>query len=483
MRDVTAALRSTCKLQIVPVNTLTAPEGPLTAPARRRFSARKATLFAAVAAAGLLASGLVVAHSAAADDHGFIPCEPSYDGPLNCIPDEPGQQFVWPVTAWIGANHEYASGSDHSASADLSAQLDSAVYPARAGVVSAKTYEQADGWRIQIKHEGDDGDEYISSYSHLLAEPTLAVGADVDLDTEIGRLGRLGNADASGPHVHFYIAKLVDGDTERIRIPQLEIGDWAERGAHIHGEFTGLDPTAEPDSPELDVEVAEADLRAYEATNRSPDEIVAELDVGDEFEVLESHRGQYRVDVDGELAWIPHSGTVPAGSTLSGVKSTASSTGHSNVRTGPGESHDVIGVVPGGTHLTSYPHSDADTWRVVLWRCNSDTNRSEDSDDVDRALGGCPGLDSGNRWKYGWVGPAVTEETPAFDSRSRIDGLGVYANQNVDGEDQPDPDDRIGSAGGFTASFHVLNTRNGWYQIEFDDGVGWVRGWHTAGRQ
>lgn len=441
------------------------------------------SLIVAVAAAGLVLSGLFAVNSAAADDNAFIPCESSYEGPLNCVPDEAGEQFVWPVTAWIAANHHYYSEKEHSASADLSAQLNSVVYPARAGVISSKTYEQADGWRIQVKHEGDDGDVYVTGYSHLLAEPELAIGTEVDLDTEIGRLGRLGAADASGPHVHFYIAKEVNGELERIRIPQLEIGDWAERGAHIHGRFAGLDPIEASSSPQLGAEVIEDGLRAYQTTSRKPDEIVAELPVGTLVTVLESHRGQYRIDIDGESAWIPHTGTAPTGTQLSGIKSTASSNGHSNIRSGPGESYDIIGVVPGGTHLTSYPHVDADTWHLVLWRCNADTNRSENTDDPGHELAGCNGLESGSRWKYGWIGPATAEETDAFGSRSRIGNLPVYANQAIDGEDQPDPDTQIGSAGGFTARIQVLSTRNGWYQIEFDDGVGWVRGWHTAGRQ
>lgn len=429
------------------------------------------TLIAAVAVAGLAGSGLVAAGTAQADEHVEIP------------PGD-GEQFVWPMSSWIAANHEYASGVPHVGSADLAAQIGAPVYPSRAGEVLESRYYSG-GWQVRILHEGDDGSMYRTNYHHLMDEPLVAQGEDVDVDTLIAYNGRTGVADKSGPHIHFSISVLDDDEKWRyVKIPSLEIGDWVHAGDHIPGVYEGLD-SMDAAEHEFDVRVTEPDgLSAYETPSRLGSEIVGELPSDEVVTVLETDVGQYRVDVDGELGWIPHSGTAIAEHSLHGVSMTNS--GNGLVRSSPDASDDdnIIGVVlPTRTYLTGY-ESDGD-WHRVLWPCSHNTNRSQDDDDDGRVIGGCPGRDDGAspQWKYGWVGPGISEVTSQFMARARQDSMPVYGNQQVDGEDQPDLSNEIGDAGDFRSQHRILDTRNGWYRVDHDGQIGWIRGWQTAGRQ
>lgn len=428
-------------------------------------------LVSAAAAAGMIASGMALVGNAHADHDGHVE-----------VPDEDGKQFVWPMSSWVSATDHYPDGSTHGGSADFSLQLDTPVYPARQGQVrEVSQYTQMSGYRVQIEHEGENGEVYVTRYNHLVDEPEVDEGELVDIDTRLGLNGRTGSAFWAGPHIHFAISiEDDDGELQPIKIPNLEIGDWVESGEHIPGYYEGLDTVEEQHRP-YDVEVADDFLHVYETTSRDPDEVVAELSAGDEVTVQETYSGQLRVEVDGELGWIAHSGTRPAGSEVYGLEIVWDSA--ANVRSSPDMDDDgnIIGVAASGARLTGYESQDG--WHRVLWHCNADTNRSDDPDDVYRSLGGCPGLDSGSRQKYGWIGPNVSGETAEFETRTRIDNLAVHANHNVDGEDQPDySGDPIGEMGESRDLVEVLDTRNGWYRIDFDGQDGWVRGWYTAGR-
>lgn len=424
------------------------------------------------AATALVASSLMTTEPAHADHH-------EDPGPGE------GQQFVWPASSWIAANDHYASGTHHSGSADLANQHFTPIRPARAGTVIRSRYG-AGSWGVRIEHEGPNGQIYVTQYGHLVAEPLVEVGDEVDLDTVLGYIGRTGNANWSGPHIHFAIRK-DSANGPAMRIPGLEIGDWVDSGEHIPGDYAGLDPIEAPERT-FDVRVVDDPLRVYETTGRAGDERVAGLSAGDVVTVLGSDRGQYRVEVDGQSGWIAHSGTEPVRSTTFGVRVTAS---HSaNVRREPTEDSDIIGVIDGNRYLTGYERGGTnDNWVRVLWPCNSTTNRIDDEADNANPVGGCPSRDDGDPsfFKYGWMGPAVTDTTSVFQARTRIEGLNVYPNQVVDGSNQPDcpcnSSNRIGRIDGIRVLLTVHDTFNGWYQIDYNGQTAWVRGWFTAGRQ
>lgn len=417
--------------------------------------------------------------------------------------DEEGRQFVWPTSAWIAANDEYYNGNHHpGGSADLAAPLYSPIHPARDGEVIHSGFRNG-SWSVQIAHPADDGDTYMTHYGHLPEEPMVDVGDEVDLSTQIGYVGRTGNANFSGPHIHFGIRLMGSDGDETFKIPGLEIGDWAETGDYIRGDYPGLSPmssageagtraqaaTGEQSAAEhyrpFDVVVTDEWTNVYETVERQSDDVVARLGQGHEIGVLATERGQYQVEVDGELGWIAHSSTAPSASEVFDVRIHVDNA--ANVRSGPGEDHDRIGSIPGGINLAGYER-DGD-WMRVMWPCDAETNRSDDPDDDDRDLGGCPGRDSdaAAHFKYGWVGPGAAEETHMFDTRTRQADIDAFANVEVDGENQPDcpcnSDTRVGQIEQMTQKLTVHETRNGWYRVQLDNDPVWIRGWLTAARQ
>lgn len=442
---------------------------------------RARKVFGGLVAVGALIGGVVFAGTANAD---------------HTEPDESdGQQFVWPVSSWVAANDDYVCCKHHSGSADLAVDLFVPVYPARPGVVEYSGYANG-SHGVRIRHETVDGETYYTGYGHLVTDALVEEGQQVDLDTPLGYLGRTGNANMSGPHIHFTISVGESyGDAEPMKIPDLEIGSWVESGDYIFGDYdwehTGLTPIENVPARTFDVRVSEPDgLRVYETTSRPADEIMGELSVGDEVTVLETQDGQYRIDFEGEPGWIPRSGTLPVESTVFGVRVTADNA--ANIRRGPTESSDVIGRIAGSEYryLTGYGKDGG--WSRVMWPCNVRTNQitDNDADDEGKSLGGCPSRDDSEKatyFKYGWIGPAVHDRTEVFTARTRIEGLNVYGNTVVDGENRPDcpcnSDSKIGEVGKIRSLVTVEDTRNGWYRIDHDGQIGWIRGWYTAGRQ
>ena len=444
---------------------------------------------------GLLLAGCAVESPAGPDagEHADPP-PPSIDAGQVAPDAEPEEeppstegQFFWPVASWISATDYYSSGAPHSGSADLSVQLYAPVYPARHGVVEDVSFSLRGGHGVRLRHEGDDGHVYTTLTTHLAEAPMVAEGDEVSLDTQLGYVGRVGNANFGGPHVHFTLARVDDaGQRERIIIPDIEIGEWVDRGDPIPGDYEGLSLIRDP-GLRFEVRVVDDGLGVYETTRRAGDERLVDLPAGEVITVIGSERGQYLVEAGEYRGYVAHSGAQPADSPVFDVVVTASQS--ANVRSEPSSAGDtVIGSIAPGLHLTGYERGGADgEWARVLWPCNASSNRSSDDSDRGRAIGGCPGVDGLTLFKYGWMGPAVTERDEIFQARTRVEDLNVYASRVVDGRDQPacpcNAETQIGEIGGIRQLLTVLDTHNGWYQIDFDGELGWVRGWFTAGRQ
>jgi hypothetical protein len=396
-------------------------------------------------------------------------------------------QFFWPVAAWISATDEYANGTPHSGSADLSAQLYSPVYPARHGVVEAVSFSLRGGHGVRLRHEGDDGDVYTTLYTHLAEAPRVAEGDEVTIDTQLGYVGRVGNANLGGPHVHFTLARVnEDGQRERVIIPAIDIGEWVDRGDPIPGDYEGLSLMPRPDAS-FDVEVIDDGLGVYETTRRAEGERLVDLAAGEVVTVVGSDRGQYLVEAGEHRGYVPHSGTQPAESPVFDVVIAAAQS--ANVRSEPDSAGDnVIGSIAPGLHLTGYELGGATgDWVRVLWPCNATSNRSTDDGDRARDIGGCPGVANLTLFKYGWMGPVVTERDEVFEARTRVADLDVFANRVIDGRNEPacpcTAETTIGELEGIRRPLTVLDTHDGWYQIDFGGELAWVRGWFTAGRQ
>lgn len=399
------------------------------------------------------------------------------------VPSGDGRHFVWPASAWVAATDDYHNGNHHgSGSADLAAPHFTPVRPARPGTVEWLEFAGSSGWYVRVRHETAGDRTYYTAYVHLATEPLVEIGQRVDLDTPLGYVSRLGRT--TDPHLHFRISVSTgDGPRETVRIPDLTIGDWVRSGGYVPGVYDEiLDGELEPIDGEpargFDVEVIQPDLWVYESTSRKTEERMIQLSAGDRVTVVDSHRGQYRILVDGEPGWIPSSGVIPDGNTAFGVEVT----GGMNVRRGPGTDHDVIGWVEAPALLTG--SEKANGWSKVTWKCNHETNRSDDPADNGKELGGCDARDpgDGNSWKYGWIGTANTEPTDDFPVRTMVDGIDVHANQVVDGESRPDTDEVIAELPTH-GHLRVTGSYNGWYRFEHEGQTAWLRGWHTTTRR
>ncbi|WP_317494726.1 M23 family metallopeptidase [Haloechinothrix sp. LS1_15] len=393
---------------------------------------------------------------------------------------------MWPVTGWIAATDVYATGAHHHGSADIAAPHFTPVQPARSGRVAATGWSETNGWYVRIDHGGLDGYTYQTRYAHLLDEPQVAPGDLVsesyDGGTVLGYVGRTGNAEMSGPHVHFGITR-IDTSTGRatdLAIPEVAIGDWVHAGEHIPGRYPGLTPIPlEPARP-FDVRVTEPNgVGLYETSRRNGDELLGTIPRDTVLTVFDSRQGQYRVRHGDHAGWISHSGTLPSGSTVSGLRIEP---GYAsvNVRRSPGG--EIIGTLPGGTLLTAFSVDESGSWYRVQWPCTSESNRSTTAADRGREHGGCPNVSTPRSVKYGWVSAGVSDPTPAFRARTRIERLAVYGGTAVHGQRYPDtgsPRDRLRIRAGVT----VTGSWNGWYRIDHDGEPGWIRGWFTAGRQ
>lgn len=104
----------------------------------------------------------------------------------------------WFVDTW-GAPR---SGGRKHEGIDIIANEGTPLVAVEAGTVIKVGYVSLGGWRIWI--EGDSGTAYY--YAHLYDyAPGIAEGQRVELGTQIGWVGRTGNARFSVPHLHFEI--------------------------------------------------------------------------------------------------------------------------------------------------------------------------------------------------------------------------------------------------------------------------------------
>lgn len=397
------------------------------------------------------------------------------------VPADPGagEQFLWPIDGWVATSDTYQSGQPHNGTADLSAPHYTPVRPARSGTVTKVAYTNNGGWSVTISHPGT-GYTYTTSYTHFIEQPAVQVNDVVDATvgggTVIGYVGRVGNADLGGPHVHFSIRRTPDGSTtsELMSIPAINRGDWIKNGKFIPGVFSGLSPLATEASRTFEVIVSEPQgASIYSSSALST--ITGSVAYGTDLEVIDSLAGAYKVMLpDNSLGWITHSSTVPSRSNIFGVTSTSDI----SIRKGPSTIHPEIGVVAAGTVLTGFDLSGSD-WYKVQWWCNGTSNRSSDPSDNASDVGGCSNGYYGN--KYGWVGAPATL-TDKFRVRVIRGSISVYANQVVAGEDMRDLSTVIGTLG-VGSGITVTGTRNGWYKFQFSGQIGWIRGWQTAGSQ
>ncbi|MFU8806905.1 MAG: peptidoglycan DD-metalloendopeptidase family protein, partial [Bradymonadaceae bacterium] len=288
------------------------------------------------------------------------PPAPSFAGP-----------FVWPMTAWVSATDVYASGNAHGGTADLAAPFYAPVRPARDGRVTRRGWSNVSGWFVQLEHPAADGYLYTTFYGHLAEDPVVRVGDEVSAfeggGTILGYNSRTGHA--RSPHVHFTLRMFPpSGDSVRVVVPGLEIGDWVESGQTIAGNFPGLEPVevlSEPRRPHEVVVNESGGLRAYGSTARRGAEVVADLTPGTRLDVLSTSRGQYEVVLPGgSRGWVPMSGVREAKKELFGIVTDI----EINVRDAP--RGEIIGRILEGTLLTGFDVVDEpSTWYRVLWDC------------------------------------------------------------------------------------------------------------------
>ncbi|SNR76700.1 SH3 domain-containing protein [Haloechinothrix alba] len=401
------------------------------------------------------------------------------------VPEGDNHAFVWPTSGWVAANDTYVGGAHHSGTADIAAPHHTPVHPARSGRVISTGWSEVSGWYVGIEHTGVGQYSYQTFYAHFLEEPRVSKGdivsATVGGGTVLGHVSRTGNANFSGPHVHFSITRIdkATGERELLSIPGLTVGSWATSGEHIPGIYRGLTPIPLEPARDFDVRVTESGgLGMYETTRRSGSGYVGTIPEDAVVTVSGNDRGQYRVRHEGRTGWVAHSGTRPAGSGATGVQTTPHYS-TVNVRRSPGG--PVIGAVPGGRLLTRFGTNESGQWNRVQWHCTSETNRSGLTADRARETGGCPGLNTPQVVKYGWVSTGVSYPTSSFRARTRTDDVPVYGDI-VDEQSRPNTDVRLGSLD-IRTEVTVTASRNGWYRIDYDGTRGWIRGWHTAGRQ
>lgn len=87
----------------------------------------------------------------------------------------------------MGLLHRFLpTGAHHLGSADLTAANHSVVYPARPGVVVRAGFLQGANYKVDLRHEGPNGDRYYTSYVHLAEQPLVEVGDVVNLNTPLG---------------------------------------------------------------------------------------------------------------------------------------------------------------------------------------------------------------------------------------------------------------------------------------------------------
>lgn len=375
-----------------------------------------------------------------AHDTGGTDAEPDAepDAPPNFepeIPEEPLEQvqFMWPIDAWVAANHNYYMRGVHSGSADFAAPHGTPVFAARGGTVTTARWTELGGNTLIIDHGGG----YSTVYSHLIEPAYVAVGDTVEGGELVGALGRTGNAFLNGAHLHFAIRR----DGTRLVIPGLDYGDWVQRGDKIPGTYGSLS-TFQAVRPTYTMEVLDDGVPAFTRPEQGAT-LVAELAAGTLLPVIRSDRGYYEVTLDsGQRVWVVHNALTPEGVRVSGVRITAN---NANIRTGPSTSSSLLGTIPNGRLVTVF----------------------ETRDNFHRLLYGLPTV-------YGWTHVSNTEPTAQHDARIRAWSANVRSSPEVG-------DNVIGSLQ-FTDPIVVLEQRHGWYRFRFNGADAWVAGWLTQGR-
>lgn len=126
------------------------------------------------------------------------------------IPVIGNSEFAWPaptlnkITSAFGWRIDPVYGTrDFHYGIDISGAgaMGQPVISTAAGVVSQVNYNNSiSGMNIRIKHIDDDGNEWVSRYSHL-SQINVKVGQEVSQGAVIGAVGSTGKS--TGPHLHF----------------------------------------------------------------------------------------------------------------------------------------------------------------------------------------------------------------------------------------------------------------------------------------
>lgn len=262
------------------------------------FSPVRSTRLKLLPGLGLL---LVLCACGAAVDKGAPDVNPQSSGPA----------FVWPLSGWITATDSYWTGKIHTlGSADISAAYAQPVVAARGGTVSEAGFSLSPrfGFYVRLRHASG----YETLYAHLLAAPWVRAGEVVKVRQTLGRSGRTGNAGL--PHLHFAVLK----NGAEVRVPEIDFGNWVDRGAPLPGSYAGLTPlTVAPAPLTVRVDVATLPLKKLASTGSS---VVRWLERGTRLEVVGGSGGFYRVRYGDLGGYVVSSGVVPVGSPVYGIR-------------------------------------------------------------------------------------------------------------------------------------------------------------------
>ena len=342
-------------------------------------------------------------------------------------------RFMWPIDAWVAANHNYYMRGVHSGSADLAAQYGTPVAAARGGRVTYRQWTERGGNTLIIDH----GNGYTTLYSHLIAAASVGLGERVTTGQIVGALGRTGNAFSNGAHLHFAIRR----NGSRLVVPNLDYGRWVQRGEVIAGSYS-LSTTRGVRQPATII--ATSDGASLFAEPSQSSSVVGNLAAGTRATVKGSTVGYYYVEASGgRRGWVVHTATRPSGHDVRGGVITATS---ANVRSGPGIRYSRVSTLPNGRFVSIF----------------------QTRDDYHRVLYGLPAA-------YGWTHSSNVGPTQQFTAHVRSRSANVRSAPRVDAS-------RVGSLG-FSTEMRVLEERDGWYRIRHGDGSGWVAGWLTQGRR